>query len=401
MPITKIDKLNIKFCVISRSLPPSSTGQAIILFRILSGIDPKRYILVSQDDYSSMGLGNNLNMRLESRYYRYYKELFVGNFSELGLIYIAFQKIFNIFYRFFFLLNLVEKEELQLIIACTGGSMDILIGYLVSNIARIRFIPYIFDDYNYDRVLLPLRFLLRIGTRFIFNNSEKLILTNEYLLNQYKTEYHVDSIVIHNPYNQNCCISKVPWPLTFPKIRIVYTGSIYDAHYSAVKNLLYALDTLNNPNIIFEIYTPQTRTLLEQHDIIGDYRIYPVVNTTEINKIQQLADILFLPLSFTFSIHRIIRTSSPGKMAEYLASNRPILVHSPKDLYISWYFKNYGAGWVVDKPDPILLCTTIEQIINDPILRKIRCLNALDCVKRDFSLETSRKKFIQVVDGIQ
>ena len=76
--------------------------------------------------------------------------------------------------------------------------------------------------------------------------------------------------------------------------------------------------------------------------------------------IQRNADILFLPLAFNSPYPEIIKTSSPGEIGEYLAGKKPILVHAPSDSFISWYFRKYNCGCVVDDDDSEKLAAAIN-----------------------------------------
>ena len=48
---------------------------------------------------------------------------------------------------------------------------------------------------------------------------------------------------------------------------------------------------------------------------------------------------------------KVIETTSPSKLPEYLAAGRPILIHAPSDSYIAWYGKTHKCAEVVDTPD--------------------------------------------------
>src|SRR3990172_8585627 len=50
----------MKFAVLSHNLPPAP-GQALVLYKLLSGIDPSQYILISQKDYESGTAANAPN----------------------------------------------------------------------------------------------------------------------------------------------------------------------------------------------------------------------------------------------------------------------------------------------------------------------------------------------------
>ena len=79
---------------------------------------------------------------------------------------------------------------------------------------------------------------------------------------------------------------------------------------------------------------------------------------------------------------------------EYLASGRPILVHAPKDSFLSWYFRKYKCGAVVDVYDHKRLASVLERLLSDKKLQKEYMKNARIRAKEDFDMKKSQNKFI-------
>jgi glycosyltransferase involved in cell wall biosynthesis len=114
--------------------------------------------------------------------------------------------------------------------------------------------------------------------------------------------------------------------------------------------------------------------------------------------VQRDADILFLPLAFNSPYPDIIKTSAPGKMGEYLAAKKPVLVHAPSDSFISWYFRKYNCGCVVDEDDPEKLAQEIIRLLNDTQMHKQFSENAYSRAKDDFDLPIAQKKIYDMLN---
>jgi glycosyltransferase involved in cell wall biosynthesis len=114
--------------------------------------------------------------------------------------------------------------------------------------------------------------------------------------------------------------------------------------------------------------------------------------------VQRDADILFLPLAFNSPYPDIIKTSAPGKMGEYLAAKKPVLVHAPSDSFISWYFRKYNCGCVVDEDDPKKLAQKIIRLLNDTEMQKLFSENAYSRAKDDFDLSVAQKKIYDILN---
>jgi glycosyltransferase involved in cell wall biosynthesis len=113
--------------------------------------------------------------------------------------------------------------------------------------------------------------------------------------------------------------------------------------------------------------------------------------------IQQEADLLFLPLAFNSPYPEIVRTAAPGKMGEYLAARRPILVQAPSDSFIAWYFRHHECGLVVDEDDPARLAQALTLILTDAGLRERLSERAWERAKVDFDLNKARAQFAALI----
>jgi len=154
------------------------------------------------------------------------------------------------------------------------------------------------------------------------------------------------------------------------------------------------MELSNRWAINLHIYTAQSPNLLKKHGIYSSKVIYHShISNHQIPDKLKKADILFLPLAFDSQIHKVIKTSAPGKTGEYLSAGKPILVHAPKDTFISWYFNKNNCGVVVVKKDPLALMEGIEQIATDKKLCQKISQNARSAAIRDFSVEKMRIRF--------
>ena len=106
---------------------------------------------------------------------------------------------------------------------------------------------------------------------------------------------------------------------------------------------------------------------------------------------------LFLPLAFNSPYPQILRTAAPGKMGEYLASGRPILVHAPSDSFVAWYFREHQCGLVVDENDPAQLLMGIRRILTDSELGTALGRRARARAVSDFGIEAAQYRFAQLL----
>lgn len=391
----------MKFALLSHVLPPSSSGQAVVISRLLRDLEPSSYCLLSLKNYDVSSSQENYIPRLPGKYYRIPDEIkFPSRILDFSSILRIIRLTLSLLLRCASIARILYREKCNSIIVCSGNLIDIPAGFLASRLTGVSFIPYYFDYYSYQRIgPLARSFSRRIEPKLL-KKAECIIVPNEFLQYELLQSHNVDTTVIHNP-NDSSGVEKrleYPWPLNQSEIRIVYTGAVYQAHYDAFYNLINAIHQLNRSDIKLHIYTSQPSLDLKKAGITGPVVLHTHKTPIQVTEIQRTADILFLPLAFKSPIHKIITTSAPGKMGEYLASGRPILVHAPADSYVSWYFKEYSCGLVVDNGEPELLAQALKRMLENYTLRHQMIKRAQERARIDFDLEVAQSKFLYYIN---
>jgi glycosyltransferase involved in cell wall biosynthesis len=297
--------------------------------------------------------------------------------------------------------RIVRQERCAAIIACTGDLLDLPAAYLASRLAGVKFYPYFFDYYAYHQWIEPVdRFVAQRLEPLLMRGAAGIITPNEFMSDELRRRYRVDSVVIRNscdPAEYNGLLEGSSDSRS-SEIKIAYTGAIYEAQLDAVRSLLAALDLLRSPAVKLHLYTVTSPSGLMSKGIDGPVVFHRARPLSEMPDIQRRADILFLPLSFNSPYPEVIKTSAPGKLGEYLASRRPILVHAPADSFVAWYFRRYDCGVVVDREDPESLRRAIEEILNNVELQQRLCANAWKRALADFSCQVVQIRFAELLN---
>jgi len=394
-----------KFALISTALPPSQSGQSTVLFHLLRNIDPSKYCLITQKNFHLYSIKPRCSSQLPANYHYLQPDYQIIRMftrvaslvKSIALLNLAFK------IRTHQIKKIVRKEQCDAIIACTGDLFDPPAALSASRDLDIPFIFYAFDYYSFHGAEPLLREFAAKYESDLVQSAANVIVPNEYMYEEYLKRYGINATIIHNPFDtldyekqaqgQTKNNNKSP-----NEIKIVYTGAIYDAHYDAFRNLIKAIKSLENFNIMIHLYTPQSQYRLTENNITGPVVVHEAQPVTTMPSIQRNADILFLPLSFGSQFPEVIKTSAPGKLGEYLASKRPILVHAPKNSFVSWYFKKYHCGLVVDEDNPQLLALAVQRLINDKDLCQEITENASSRAKADFDINTARNKFLMLFE---
>lgn len=390
----------MKVALISHTLPPSGTGQALVIYRLFQHVSPERYCLISIDDPDDGACRDKYSEKLPGRYFRLPSPRFLKRGYHFGLSRV--RKHINILLAVVqhapSIARIVKQQKCEAIIACTGEVTLLPAGYLASRWRRVPFYAYIFDHYSYRECgdsIAPV--WARLFEPWLIRGADAVICPNEALRDELNKHYGINATVIHNSFDISPYESQ--WQPSSPngEVKIVFTGEIYDAHYDAFRNLVAAIESLKRSNIKLHLYTNRSREDLKGLGIEGPIVCHEPRNQTEMPDIQRQADLLFLPLAFDSPYPNLVRTSSTTKLGEYLAARRPVLVHAPTDSFVSWYNRQHKCGVVVDENNPAKLAESIELILNDPDLRQSLSDNAWQRACIDFDLSNARSTFAKLV----
>lgn len=387
-----------RFAILSHTLPPSPSGQAMVLRQLLGKINPDRYCLLSRINYEDT---------MESAISRHWlkpalllPELGPRWFSAATAIINA---IIGISLRARQIEQIIRQKEIGLLIACSGDLYDIPAAALAAKRVGIPFIPYLFDDYIFQWTGYYRTLASALG-RFAFRYVDRAIVPNEFLQQEYQSRYKMNCTVIRNPCMPcNLALLDQAEPeFNTGESAIVYTGAVYHANYDAFRNLIAAIARLNRDEVRLHIYTSQPEDELRTKGIYGPMVVYHQhIPQAEVPRILRQATVLFLPLAFETTIPEVIRTSAPGKTGEYLASGRPILVHAPEDSFISWYFREHGCGVVVGKNDQDLLTAEVTRLLDDPALQKRLGTAARQRAEKEFDVAVISEEFARFITCAQ
>ncbi|MBA2341203.1 MAG: glycosyltransferase [Pyrinomonadaceae bacterium] len=392
----------MKFALISHILPPSASGQAMLIYRLLKDFDPDSYCLISGPDYDIGASSYNASHALPSKYHYYPHTEFFKRGTRFGLA--KWREAVNILpsviSRARHIAKIIKSEKCDAVISFTGDVLNLPAGYLASKLVDVPFYAYVCDYYSYREWENPLvRYVAQRLEPLLLRRAAGIVTLNSFMCDELRRRYGVEAVVIHNP----CDLSKyeevppAPASKQGDEVSITYTGAIYDAHFDAFRNLLQAIKLLNRANIKLHLYTVSSPLELAAKGIAGPVVYHEQESASAMPGIQKQSDILFLPLAFTSPYPAVIRTSAPFKMGEFLAARRPILVHAPSDSFLSWYFRQHECGLVVDKSDPEKLAQAIGHILSDAELQQRLSANAWQQAQSDFSISTAQAKFAELL----
>lgn len=383
----------MKFAFVSSVLPPSWSGQSVVIYRLLKDFRPADYCLITQDYGQGREHREVKAGRLRGKYYyipRRYAIPVAWRYAQVRWV--------NIQLRARHIAAVVKQEKCEAIVACPGDYFNLPAALYASRLTDARFYPYMLDYYSQQSNGFKSEREARRFEAMMMKEATGVIVPNEFMGDELRRRYNVTNLtIVRNPCDLDAYRAPLPETPGKEGVRIVYTGSIYNAHFEAFQNLLQAIRSLNRSDLKLHLYSNQTQEELTNHGISGPLELHEAQGAPAIPAIQRQADLLFLPFAFNSPFPELIRTSAPGKTGEYLASRRPVLVHAPSDSFISWYFRQHDCGIVVDENNPEKLAEALKLILSDRELRHRFTTNAWQRANSDFSIEASQAAFAELM----
>ena len=112
------------------------------------------------------------------------------------------------------------------------------------------------------------------------------------------------------------------------------------------------------------------------------------------------ADVLFLGLSLHSDHPEIVRTATPARLVEYMASGRPLLVHAPAGSHVAEYARREDFAEVVDSADAEALLAALRRVLEDGDLSAARGARARQIAVRRHDAARVGAAFAAILDGL-
>ncbi|MDD5638728.1 MAG: hypothetical protein PHO28_02360 [Candidatus Pacebacteria bacterium] len=390
-----------KTLIVSSYAPPSMRGAPQNIYNLFRDFPPSSYCLLTSY-YNIDNISAQKGNWLQGKYIFYDNLSFSGSLKDrpeiikerqsrsvldklkylikrvwvlgfLSGIFIMFSQIIMIIRAG---IKTIKKEGIEIMIGFSDYGPAIISTYLLHKITKKPYYVFLFDIYkdNFYPVF-PAGFLARIFELKILKNAQKIIVTNkgtlDFYVKAYGEEIKEKITIIHNSTFAKPYLNLHTDYRPKPPYSIVFTGNIYWAQSKSIKNLIQAIKEINDLDIYLKIYCPNPKDYLDRIGITESKKVkISTAPPQKMPEIQTKADILFLPLSWHKKGRKIIDTATPGKLADYLISNRPILIYAPSSTFLVKYAKENNFALVVNEENIEKLKSAIKTLLFDTIITK-------------------------------
>lgn len=293
--------------------------------------------------------------------------------------------------------EIVEAHNCTSILCPYPDDFYLAVSYLVTKETKLPFYPWFHNTYLENRNGIK-KLVAKILQPKVFKNA-KLIFTisdglTEYYRKNYKG-YHFITLVhgfsIPKLSFEDFDIDKSE------KVRFAYTGSFNESCRDAAVRLCKAIVLESNYEL--HVFGKAAALNLIEHGVPNtNMVVYDFLVEEEFRNKLKFCHIMVLPHGFTGSWDAIeFETIFPTRTIPLLTSNRPILLHSPENAFLTRFFKTNECGYIVSTKDSIEIYKAIKLIINDNFSRNRIIKNALK-LSQMFDVKMVKHKLI---DNIQ
>ena len=424
-------KLSKKILVLSSWAPPMIGGPQN-LYNIFSNIDPESYfILTSLINIKNSQKDSVSGTPLRGKYYFYDEDVsqeqntekprdqairarnnidwrrslifiiinfpligkYLGDFLGVCLAVLHFTKK---------ALRIIKDERINLLIGISDTGQALLSTFLAHQISKKPYALYFFDIYKENLLQWPFKLIAKILEKTLIKNATMIILTNEGTEKYYKKLYgsNIKTVVVHNSVFAKAYENTQTLYQPRPPYQIVFTGNLYWPQEESVRNLIKAVSEINDIDVRLLLYVPKP-----PQDLVGVHKNHPkikfdVAPQSEMPTIQSKADILFLPFAWHTPSPQIISTASPGKLTDYLAAGRPILIHAPPYAYVSQYARQHNFAHVVDEENIELLKDGIKKLLTDITYSRQLIANARKIFLVNHDAQPNAEKLTNIINAL-
>jgi glycosyltransferase involved in cell wall biosynthesis len=388
--INKKKKFN-RVGVVSHVMPPSPSGQSVVLERIFRDISFEEYQLIQTRPLKA---GENSINTLSGKVAIAADNIPAEKLYRNSTLFFL-SGVLKSFVRGWKIARIAAETECDKLVGCTGDLFDPPATYFAGRLINKAAYLYYFDDYRYQWVDRRRRRFSAVFEELFHKTITGFVVPNEFMQRELLARSFVDTQIVRNPAGDfDDGKEIIGGNLRRSEKKVIYTGSVYHVNVEALKNTIEALEILGRKDIRLHVFSSQSEEELIQYEICGANVVYhPHVPPEEISRIQESADILLIPFSTNSPVPEVIKTSAPGKLGDYLASGTPVLAAVPADSFVSWFLESNDCGYVATGNDPQALANKIELILNQGKEHNRKINNAKAIAQGEFSRKKAQRDF--------
>jgi glycosyltransferase involved in cell wall biosynthesis len=267
-----------------------------------------------------------------------------------------------------------RRDGVRWVLSVTDEGFSVIAGAVAARLARVPHVVMVFDLWEENAYSDVQRAVAARLEPRILRGAASVVGYCAQTVEHYRTKYGIETEAIPTPVVPDVEQPVAPADGAAPR-RLLLAGAVYWAQRDAVARLLSLRGRI--PNL--EMVTIGSAEMLRLAGLSAD-RSEPTLPGDELRRRLAGADVLFLGLSLESPHPAIVRTATPARLVEYMASGRPLLIHAPAGSHVAEYARYRDFAEVVDVPDEEALLAGLRRVLEDRQLSQARSERALRLV---------------------
>lgn len=267
-----------------------------------------------------------------------------------------------------------RRDDVRWVLSVTDEGFSVIAGAIAARLAGIPHVVMVFDLWEENAYSDVQRAVAARLEPRILRGASRVVGYCPQTVEHYRAKYGIEAEAIPTPVVPDAEEPRAPADRSGPR-RLLLAGAVYWAQRDAVARLLALRGRV--PDL--EMVTIGSVEMLRLAGLSAD-RSEPTMPADELRRQLAAADVLFLGLSLDSPHPAIVRTATPARLVEYMASGRPLLVHAPAGSYAAEYARAEDFAEVVDVADEEALLAGLRRVLDDPELSRARAQRALRLV---------------------
>jgi hypothetical protein len=342
------------------TLPPSTSGSAVILYELLRNFPQEDIVAIHTVDENPAQSGASLAIE------RHEITIAKSRTWTLRCMRRAPRLFIPMIRRR--IVELAHKHRVQSIYAHFPNHCFTIAAWQAAKLLGLPLVLYM--DILWEEAGIGPRSLAKQYERDIVRDAAHRFALTEFAASYLQDKHGVPFALMPHVVDVDTIGSGIQ-PLNDGEVTVHFSGSIYEKmNLDAMVRLAEASKRARcRPRL--DVCAPDLPVELSGRGITTRY-----LNRGALAKAQAQSTMLYLPQAFSSPQPLMIRNNFPTKAIDYLRSGRPILVHSPADSYLSYLARREGFGLVVDDPNVDALADGIDRLHADANLQRSLVENA-------------------------
>ncbi len=372
-----------KLLIISWNIYPWPTGSAIIVDNIVKQFSSEEVVIIVEkypQEFQTSWVNEYPKI--------YYLDPNINIFGR-GQTHLRWLKASSVMNQ---LKKIIEKEKITKVLAVFPDDFYLIASFLVCKKLKIPFYTWFHNTYSDNlksyrgfiaRFLEP-KILSFAKMNFVISDGLLAYFNLKYPKFQFKTILHgfnipeVDKLKEFNIISNN-------------HLKFLFTGSLNDSCLDATIRLCKRI--ILNPNHELHLYTGNSFKDFAEHGIAGKNVFYKgFISLEKLQGVMLDYDIVLLPHGFTGGRTKIeFDTIFPTRTIPLLISRRPILAHTPKNVFFTNWLSQKNCAFIVDSKNEREIDDIIQYIKENPKVVVEKVNNAIEA-SYDFDVTKTSNK---------